>query len=179
MRLTTAAPPRLAMNARRSISIGMKRLLQDRNPAQRKDRTSHITVRWSGTVAVCRPIVNRRSCAVRHAVTLAIGAIALLGVATLLGKALTQRSVWQLLSPLVSAQTRELMAEARVRELVRQAAREAKGDPTETVLRLDRRVRDRWGDFESFPLSIVRNDDLLVTLTAPYLSFRNSLVDML
>src|SRR5262245_22580415 len=109
MRLTTAAPPRLAMNTRRSISIGMKRLLQDRNPAQRKDRTSHITVRWSGTVAVCRPSVNRRSCAVRHAVTLVIGAIALL-------------ELGQPLSPLVSAQTREVMSEARVRELVRRAA---------------------------------------------------------
>src|SRR5215831_16502826 len=114
MRLTTAAPPRLAMNARRSISIGMKRLLQDRNPAQRKDRTSQITVRCSGTVAVCLPIVNRRSCAVRRAVTLVIGAMALLGLA----------------SPPVSAQTREVMSEARVREFVRQAAREAKGDPT-------------------------------------------------
>ncbi|HEX7794669.1 MAG TPA: hypothetical protein VF456_09980 [Vicinamibacterales bacterium] len=83
------------------------------------------------------------------------------------------------LSPALSAQTREVMSEARVRDFVRQAAREAKNDPTETILDLDRRVRDRWGDFESFPLSIMRNDDLLVAVTAPYLSFRNSLVDML
>src|SRR4029077_14703271 len=127
MRLTTAAPPRLAMNARRSISIGMQRLLQDRNPAQRKDRTSHVTARWSGTVAVCRPIVNTRSCALRHAVTRLSGAIVLLGLAPT-----------GLLIPCVSAQTQDVMSEGRVREFVRQATREAKGEPTETILGLDR-----------------------------------------
>jgi len=83
------------------------------------------------------------------------------------------------LSSSISAQTREAVSEARVRDFVRQAAREAKNNPTETILDLDRRVRDRWGDFESFPLSILRNEDVLVAVTAPYLSFRNSLVDML
>jgi hypothetical protein len=71
------------------------------------------------------------------------------------------------------------MRESRVRDLARQAAREAKGDSTEMVLALDRRVRERWGDFESFPVTIVQDDDLLVALTAPYLSFRTSLIDML
>ena len=47
------------------------------------------------------------------------------------------------------------------------------------MLELDQRVRERWGDFESFPLTIVRDEDLLVTLAAPYMMFRNSLVDML
>jgi hypothetical protein len=76
-------------------------------------------------------------------------------------------------------QTREPIPESRVRELARQAARDRRGDPTEIVLALDQRVRERWGDFESFPLTIVRDEDLLVTVTAPYMSFRNSLVDML
>jgi hypothetical protein len=78
-----------------------------------------------------------------------------------------------------SGQTREPLGESRVRELTRQAARDAKGDPTEIVIALDRRIRERWGDFESFPLTIVRDEDLLVSVTAPYMSFRNSLVDML
>lgn len=127
-----------------------------------------MTARWSGTVAVRRPIVNTRSYALRHAVTRLSGAIVLLGLATT-----------ELLIPSVSGQTRDVMSEGRVREFVRQATREAKGEPTETILGLDRRVRERWGDFESFPLSIVRNEDLLVAVTAPYLSFRSSLVDML
>ena len=78
-----------------------------------------------------------------------------------------------------SGQTRELIRESQVRELTRQAARDARGDPAEIVIRLDQRVRERWGDFESFPLTIVRDDDLLVTVTSPYMSFRNSLIDML
>jgi hypothetical protein len=77
------------------------------------------------------------------------------------------------------AQTRDMMSEARVRDFVRQAARDAKGDPTEIVLALDRRVRERWGDFETFPLTIVQSEDLLVSVTAPFMSFRNSLVDLL
>src|SRR5215471_9182503 len=107
MRLTTATPPRLAMNARRSISIGMKRLLQDRNPAQRKDRTTHITVRWSGTVAVCRLIVNRRSWTRRHAITPVCCAIALFGLAGILpDKELTQ-GPRERFSPSVSGRTRD------------------------------------------------------------------------
>ena len=78
-----------------------------------------------------------------------------------------------------SGQTRESIRESRVRELTRQAARDAKGDPAEIVMRLDQRIRERWGDFETFPLTIVRDEDLLVTVTAPYLSFRTSLIDML
>jgi hypothetical protein len=131
----------------------MKSLLQNRNSAQRQDRTSNVTVRWSGTVAVCRPIVNRRSRFV--SVLFAV-----------------------LMAPLL-AQPREVIQESSVREMAGQAAREAKGDATELVLALDRRVRGRWGDFESFPVSIVRSDDLLVSLTAPYMSFRNSVIDML
>jgi len=108
---------------------------------------------------------------VRHTISRLILAIVLLGLPI---KAPTVP-----LSSSISAQTREAVSEARVRDFVRQAAREAKNNPTETILDLDRRVRDRWGDFESFPLSILRNEDVLVAVTAPYLSFRNSLVDML
>ena len=71
------------------------------------------------------------------------------------------------------------MSESQVRGWVRQAARDRRGDPSEIVLEIDRRVRERWGDFESFPLTVVQDEDLLVTVTAPYMSFRNSLVDML
>ena len=63
--------------------------------------------------------------------------------------------------------------------MARQAAREFPGDPTALVLALDRRVREQWGDFESFPLSIISREDLLVTVSAPYLSFRTSLMDVL
>jgi hypothetical protein len=131
-------------------------------------------VRWSGTVAVCRPIVNSRWSALRRAVAQLAAAIVLLGLTTNV-----QQKAFELLWPSVCAQTREVVSEARVRGFVRQAAREARNDPTETILDLDRRVRDRWGDFESFPLSIVRSEDLLVAVTPPYLAFRNSLVDML
>jgi hypothetical protein len=37
------------------------------------------------------------------------------------------------------------------------------------LLALDRRFRARWGDFESFPVSIVRREDLTITLSTPYL----------
>lgn len=80
---------------------------------------------------------------------------------------------------LAAAQPRGPVTEARVRAMAREAARESRGDATELVLALDRRVRGEWGDFESFPLSIVRSDELLVTLTSPYMAFRRSIVDML
>jgi len=87
--------------------------------------------------------------------------------------------VSSLVTVCLPAQSPDPISESRIRALARQAARDAKGDPTELVLVLDRRVRERWGDFESFPVTIVRDEDLLVAVTAPYLSFRNSLMDML
>ena len=77
------------------------------------------------------------------------------------------------------AQPDEPLTESRVRGYARQAERDARGDATELVLALDTLVRARVGDFESFPLSIVRDDELLVTVTAPYMAFRRSLIDVL
>jgi hypothetical protein len=73
----------------------------------------------------------------------------------------------------------DVVAEAAVRALVRQAQAKASGDPTELVLALDRAVRARWGDFESFPLSIVRREDLVITLTTPFMGFRRALAEHL
>lgn len=71
------------------------------------------------------------------------------------------------------------MTEARVRALARQARNESRGDATDLVLALDRRVREAWGEFESFPPSIVKREDLLVTLSTPYMAYRRSVVDLL
>jgi len=46
---------------------------------------------------------------------------------------------------------------------------EAKGDGNTLVLGLDRRFRERWGDFESFPVSITKRDDITIVLTMPYM----------
>ena len=66
-----------------------------------------------------------------------------------------------------------------MRAFARQAQGEARGDGTALVLALDRRVREAWGEFESFPLSIVRREELLVTLSAPYMAYRRGIVDVL
>jgi hypothetical protein len=77
------------------------------------------------------------------------------------------------------AQTREPMTAARVRALTREAEAEARGDKNEIALALDRRFRARWGDFESFPISIVRQEDLSITLSTPYMTYRRALADHL
>jgi hypothetical protein len=82
-------------------------------------------------------------------------------------------------SPPAPAAAQPQLTGDRVREMTRQASREAHGDATTVVMALDRRVRETWGDFETFPLSIVRDEQLLITLTPPYLSYRRSLIDML
>jgi len=79
----------------------------------------------------------------------------------------------------VGSQPGERLTEGRVRELARRSEAQARGDATELVLLLDRRVRERWGDFESFPISIVRREDLLVTLTTPYMGYRLAVADHL
>lgn len=77
------------------------------------------------------------------------------------------------------ARKMEPMTAARVRALTREAAAEARGDKNGIVLALDRRFRARWGDFESFPVSIVRREDLTITLSAPYMTYRRALADCL
>jgi hypothetical protein len=84
-----------------------------------------------------------------------------------------------LLPAAVDSRPSERVTEQRVRALTRQAAAEARGDSTTLVLALDRRVRERWGQFESFPISIVRREDVLVTLTTPYMAYRLALAEHL
>lgn len=77
------------------------------------------------------------------------------------------------------AQRAEPMTAARVRALTKQAQAEARGDKNEVVLALDRRFRARWGDFESFPVSIVRREDLAIMLSTPYMTYRQALAEHL
>jgi hypothetical protein len=74
---------------------------------------------------------------------------------------------------------RAAMTAATIRTLVKEAQSAARGDNDEFVLGLDARVRARWGDFESFPISIVRRDDLRVMLSAPYMTYRRTLAEYL
>jgi hypothetical protein len=73
----------------------------------------------------------------------------------------------------------EAMKESAVRSLVRRAQATTAGDATDLVLALDKEIRARWGDFESFPISIVKREDLTVTLTTPFMGFRRALVEHL
>lgn len=78
-----------------------------------------------------------------------------------------------------AAQSSAPMSEAAVRTVAREALSRAKGDNTELVLAFDRRVRERWGDFESFPISIVKREDLHIILSAPFMRYRLALVEHL
>src|SRR5262249_36517983 len=60
-----------------------------------------------------------------------------------------------------------------------EAQAESKGDNTEVVLALDRKFRQRWGDFESFPISIVKRDDLTIVLSFPFMTYRRTLAEYL
>jgi hypothetical protein len=66
-----------------------------------------------------------------------------------------------------------------IRELAVQARTAARGDKNEIVLSLDDRVRSRWGDFETYPVPIVKREDLRVDLTTPYMTYRLTLVTYL
>lgn len=76
----------------------------------------------------------------------------------------------QPVGPMTARQIRALTADV-------QAARHV--DKNDMVLDLDARVRARWGDFESFPVSIVRQDKLSVVLTTPFLRYRRTLAEYL
>ena len=78
------------------------------------------------------------------------------------------------------AQKTEPLTEARVRAFLKAARAEADADdPGSIVLGLDKRVRERWGDFETFPISILRREELNIILTTPYMGFRRGLADRL
>ena len=79
----------------------------------------------------------------------------------------------------VAAQRVEGITAARVRALAKEAEAEAKGDKTEVVLALDRKFRQRWGDFESFPITIVKREDLTIVLSMPFMSYRRALAEYL
>jgi hypothetical protein len=77
------------------------------------------------------------------------------------------------------AQRAEPLTVARVRTLAKEAEAEAKGDRNEIVLALDRKFRQRWGEFESFPISIVRREDLTLLLSTPYMTYRRAVAEYL
>jgi hypothetical protein len=79
----------------------------------------------------------------------------------------------------VPAQRQEPVTESRVRSLAREAESAGRGDKTEMVLLLDQRFRDRFGDFESFPITIVRRDDLSIVLSTPFMTYRRTLAEYL
>ena len=79
----------------------------------------------------------------------------------------------------VVAQRAEPITVARVRALAREAEAEGKGDKSEIVLALDRKFRQRWGEFESFPVSILRREDLSLLLSTPYMTYRRALAEYL
>jgi hypothetical protein len=79
----------------------------------------------------------------------------------------------------LEAQRPEPVTEARVRAMLKEAQAEAKDDPSEIIFGLDRRVRARWGDFESFPISVVRREDLQVVLATPLARFRTTITGRL
>jgi hypothetical protein len=63
--------------------------------------------------------------------------------------------------------------------MTRDAQAEGKGDSSAIVLALDKRVRARWGDFETFPVSIVRRQDLTIYLATPYMAYRRAVIEHL
>lgn len=83
------------------------------------------------------------------------------------------------LYPAVFEQRVEPMTAAEIRALTREAQSAAHGDRDEFILGLDARVRARWGDFESFPLSIVKREDLRIVLSSPYMRYRRTLAEYL
>ena len=79
----------------------------------------------------------------------------------------------------VFAQRAQPITADRVRALAREAEARARGDKTEIVLTLDERFRARFGDFESFPLTIVKREDLSIVLSTPFMTYRRTLAEYL
>ena len=76
---------------------------------------------------------------------------------------------------LVWGQSTGLPTADQIRALTRDVQAARHDDKSDLVLDLDARVRARWGDFETFPLSIVRQESLSVVLTTPFMRYRSSL----
>ena len=83
------------------------------------------------------------------------------------------------LGAVLHAQKADRPTAAAVRTMTREAQSEGKADNSAVVLALDKRVRARWGDFETFPVSIVRREDLTIYLATPYMSYRRALIEHL
>lgn len=77
------------------------------------------------------------------------------------------------------AQKVDLPTASALRVMTREAQAEGKGDSSAIVLALDKRVRARFGDFESFPVSIVRRQDLTIYLATPYMAYRRGVIEHL
>ena len=77
------------------------------------------------------------------------------------------------------AQRFEPMSQSAVRAMTRDAVKNAEGDTDLVVLDLDRRVRARWGGFESFPIRVAARDDLSITLSTPFMNYRKALIEHL
>jgi hypothetical protein len=67
----------------------------------------------------------------------------------------------------------------QIRALTADAQSARHSDKNDMVLDLDARVRARWGDFETFPLSIIRQESLSVVLTTPFMRYRRLLTEYL
>jgi hypothetical protein len=174
MRLTDAVPPRVAMNARRSISSVIERLLMKSLRSTRDNPTlPGALFGVSATIGRSTAGVNNSRQACRGRGAFVPGAVTVWLLTSLVAAVLLRAD-----GPPESVSSPP-MTEARVRVLTRQAQKEARGEATALVLALDRHVRKAWGDFETFPISIVRREDLIVTLSAPFMSYRMALGDLL
>jgi hypothetical protein len=71
------------------------------------------------------------------------------------------------------------MTAAAIRALTKEAQAEGKTDSNAVVLALDKRVRARWGDFESFPVSVIRRQDITIYLATPFMAYRRALIEYL
>ena len=79
----------------------------------------------------------------------------------------------------LAGQRRGPMTASAVRALAREAEAEGRGDKNEIVMALDKRVRARWGDFESFPVTIARREDVSIILSTPFMTYRRALAEYL
>jgi len=88
----------------------------------------------------------------------------------------TRALVLAVLTPLLAwGQPSGVPSGRQVRTLVDEVVAARHADKNDMVLDLDARVRARWGDFETFPLTIVRQESLSVDLSSPFMRYRQTL----